>query len=179
MPAQKPSPLVCARGCEDSKGFSSESIFSATRTRVFLLLPGGAGRAPRAGRAQHCPPYAAPGHTPPPHAAAPGPRKQSYVGAGHASPGLLCPQLHHPAPPSPREVLARAGRGVARQEHLGRGSLSSRPRCPVSGLRLQHWNKTQHYITFLFVHLNVYSELHFVRTCPVFLLLLTKVFTDF
>lgn len=170
-PTRKPSLLVCARGCGDSKGFSSESIFSATRTRVFLLPPGGAGRAPRAGRAQHCPPYAAPW---PPHPLATLPPQAPGSRATWARDTLA---LGSSAPSSTTrrrcEVLACAGHGVARQEHPRRGSTCSARRplpvghvAPVLGLRLQHWNKTQHYITFLFVHLNVYLELHFVRNLP-------------
>lgn len=42
-------------------------------------------------------------------------------------------------------------------------------RSSVWGLRLQHWNKTQHYFIFsfcLFIHLSVYLELHFVKNLP-------------
>lgn len=108
----------------DSKGFSSESIFSATRTRV----PPAAARRSResaaCGRAPHCPPYAAP-------------RKQSRAGQGLAGPG----RRHS-------EVLACVRRGVAVRAHeLDPAAPSSGP-SPVLGLRLQHWNK--HSIISLF-----------------------------
>lgn len=49
------------------------------------------------------------------------------------------------------------------------------------GLRLQRWNKTallHYFFVCLFVHLNVYSELHFVKPFPaLFIPQLTEVFT--
>lgn len=123
--------------------------------------------APRAGRAQHCPPYAAPW---PPHSRLcrrPGPRLQEAEPRGRETHQPWAPPP--PAPPRPLQGagLRRPWRGQAggpRPSACSTHGPFQSAALPVSGLRLQHWNKTQHYITFLFVHLNVYLELHFVRS---------------
>lgn len=78
----------------------------------------------------------------------------------------------------------------AARRHWGWGWGSARPAPPrlpspghscCVGLRLQRWNKTallHYFFCCLFVHLNVYSELHFVKPLPaLFIPQLTEVFT--
>lgn len=112
---------------------------------------------------------------------------------GHAAPQEAEPHrrgTRRPRAPPPPAATARCwpasgmvwpgGQAHPRpRERAGPRSPFPPARLPVPGLRLQHWNKTQHYITFLFVHLNVYLELHFVRNLPSFYSWLTEVFTDF
>lgn len=62
-----------------------------------------------------------------------------------------------------REVTADGPRGSS----AATPSQPGKHRSFILGLRLRHWNKTAlFHFFFLFVHLNVYLELHFVKNLP-------------
>lgn len=144
LPLEAIAACLHLRPRDHTKGFSPESIFSATRT----CLPHCRGRTrgvPCARELEHC------------------------------------RLTHLPAPATHRGVCRGAWRGGGGGSALaGHAPSSSRPSIwPAArllfGPRLQHCNKHSIISVFLFsfclfVHLNVYLELHFVKNLPLLFL---------
>lgn len=181
LPLEAIAARLHLRPRDHTKGFSPESIFSATRTR----LPHYRGRTlgvPRARELEHCrltrlPPS-------PPAGASAGASSGVLGRAAGASlrwPGM-CPLPRaplsgwQPAGASAgvlgggrrRRVCAGRARALLAPLHLAGGA----PSVWAEAAALQ---QTQHYFSFsfsfcLFVHLNVYLELHFVKNLPLLFL---------
>lgn len=181
LPLEAIAARLHPRPRDHTKGFSPESIFSATRTR----LPHCQGRTwgvPRARELEHCRLTRLP--PPPPAGASAGASSGvlgQAVGAGPRWPGMC------PTPRAPSVRLA-ARRGVCRGAWGSGGGGSALARhapssCPSiwPGGAPSVWaeaaalQQTQHYFSFSFsfcsfVHLNVYLELHFVKNLPLLFL---------
>lgn len=180
LPLEAIAARLHPRPRDHTKGFSPESIFSATRTR----LPHCQGRTwgvPRT-RAGTLPPY-----PPTAPAARRGVRRGVLRGARAGGGGGSALAGHVPSSTRPSVRLA-ARRGVCRGAWGSGGGGSALARhapssCPSiwPGGAPSVWaeaaalQQTQHYFSFSFsfcsfVHLNVYLELHFVKNLPLLFL---------
>lgn len=182
LPLEAIAACLHLRPRDHTKGFSPESIFSATRT----CLPHCRGRTrgvPRARELEHCRLT----HLPAPathRVVCRGVRRGAQAGGGGGS--ALAGHVPFSTRPSVqlvphRGVCRGAWRGGGGGSALaGHAPSSSRPSIwPAArllfGPRLQHCNKHSIISVFLFsfclfVHLNVYLELHFVKNLPLLFL---------
>lgn len=181
LPLEAIAACLHLRPRDHTKGFSPESIFSATRT----CLPHCQGRTrgvPRARELEHCRLT----HLPSPathRVVCRGVRRGAQARRGWVRAGRACALLHAPLRPAaaPQRRLQGCLAGWRRWVRAGRALALLLAPLHLAGSTPSVWaeaaalQQTQHYFSFsfsfcLFVHLNVYLELHFVKNLPLLFL---------
>lgn len=174
LPLEAIAARLHPRPRDHTKGFSPESIFSATRTR----LPHCRGRTrgvPRT-RAGTLPPY-----PPTATAGASAGVLGRAAGAGSRWPGMCPPPRAPPSSWRPQRHLQGCLGGRRRRVRAGPARALLLAPLHLAGGTPSVWaeaaalQQTQHYFSFSFsfcsfVHLNVYLELHFVKNLPLLFL---------